>query len=407
MRIAIYHNLPSGGAKRTLYEATKRLASAHTIDVFTVSSANHEFADIRPFVNHYHVYPFQSWPLLNSPFGRLNQLIRLADLVRLRRMVHHIAAAIEQERYDVLLVHPCQFEKAPSVLSFMQRVPTVYYCHESLRQLYEKTPSRPYDDAASPRRQLLNRVDPLPGLYYRVLKRTDWRNIHHATQVLVNSQFTQQMIRQIYGLETAVSYHGIDVAQFRPIAVAPWPILLSVGSLTPMKGFDFLIEAMSHVPRAQRLPLVIVSNFQNPPEKQYLHQLAQAKEVELQLLDNVTDQHLITLYNQAVITLYAPIQEPFGMVPLEAMACQTPVIAVREGGIQETVVHEKTGLLVERDPQKFADAISQMLADPDLAMAYGHAGRQHVIQNWTWGRSVETLSTHLHEVAKARQKTPH
>ena len=79
MRIALYHNLPSGGAKRTLQEATKRLAVNHQIDVYTLTTANHDFADLRPYVASHQVFEFQPGALLASPFGRFNQIIRIED----------------------------------------------------------------------------------------------------------------------------------------------------------------------------------------------------------------------------------------------------------------------------------------------------------------------------------------
>ena len=120
MRIALYHNLPSGGAKRTLSEAARRLAVHHQLDVYTLSSANHEFADIRPFVDSHKVYEFAPRPLFNSPFGRLNQAVRLADLRRIEGVTRQIAADIEAEGYDVVYVHPCRIEKSPSLLSHIQ-----------------------------------------------------------------------------------------------------------------------------------------------------------------------------------------------------------------------------------------------------------------------------------------------
>lgn len=402
MRIALYHNLPSGGAKRTLYEETKRLAATHSVDVYTLSSGNHEFADVRPYVANHFVYPFQPKPLLNSPFGRLNKLISLTDLLALQRIAQTIAADIEQNGYDVLLAHPCQFEKAPSVLTFVRHVPTVYYCHESLRLLYERMPARPYDDSASWHRPLLNRLDPLLALYNRISKKIDRKNTQKATHVLVNSRFTQQMIRQNYLVDPAVSYHGVDVNKFKPMPVEKEPILLSVGSLTILKGFDFLVESLAYMPPEQRLSLVLASNFHNPQEKQYLEQLAAAKQVEIRFLGNVDDAQLVALYNQAALTLYAPIREPFGLVPLESMACGTAVVAVREGGIPETVLPGETGLLTERDPQKFAQAVTQLVMDPVLAEQYGRSGRAHVLQNWTWERATETLVHYLQQASEQR-----
>jgi glycosyltransferase involved in cell wall biosynthesis len=72
------------------------------------------------------------------------------------------------------------------------------------------------------------------------------------------------------------------------------------------------------------------------------------------------------------------------------MACGTPVVAVREGGILETVLHRKTGLLIERDGPQFATAIEQLLNDPHLAAEYGREGREYVLRQWTW-RSLITI----------------
>jgi glycosyltransferase involved in cell wall biosynthesis len=395
MRIALYHNLPSGGAKRTLNEAVKRLASKHHIDAYSLTSANHDFADIRPFVNNHEVFEFNPFPLLSSPFGRLNQAIRLADLLRLEALSRSMARKIEQNDYDINFVHPCRFSKSPSVLSHLHQRSSIYYCQEPLRLLYETMPSRPYDDNGSNRRQFLNRLDPLPALYLGLLKRVDQRNTRKAKRVLVNSDFMREAVNQIYQVDSRTSYHGIDTELFRPLSFAKRNMVLSVGSLTPLKGFDFLIQAMSHLPVDQRPTLVIASNFQNAPEKEYLEQLAIDLDVDLTLLNNVTDEKLVELYNQAKVVAYAPIREPFGLVPLEAMACGTPVVAVREGGINETVIHEQTGLLVDRNPEAFAGAIQALIADPGLAKKYGDCGRPYIMQNWTWDRAVNTLEKHL------------
>lgn len=395
MRIALFHNLPSGGAKRSIHEATRRLATRHTIDVYTLASANHEFADLRPHVAHHRVFPFHPWPLFGSPLGRLNQVVRLVDLWRLRRLARHMAAAIPWAAYDVLLAHPCQFEGSPSLLRWAQDAPTVYYCHEPLRLLYEPMPPRPYAPTASRRQRLLDRFDPLPGLYRRTLQRIDRANLRSANAVLVNSQFIRESVRRIYQASAIVSYHGVDVDCFRPLSLPRQRFVLSVGSLTPLKGFDWLIRAIARIPLVRRPPLVIVSNFQNPPERAYLEQLAQASGVDLRLLANVSDERLVELYNQAALTAYAPHAEPFGLVPLESMACATPVVAVREGGVAESVVHEETGLLTERDPQQIAAAIERLLDDTTLAERYGRNGRAHVLQHWTWEQAAATLEHHL------------
>lgn len=398
MRIAVYHNLLSGGAKRALAELTRRLARRHEIDVYSLSCSSHDFADLRPFVRQYRVFPFEPLPLLRSPFGRLNQAARTADLLRLNRLNRQIAQEIERGEYDVVFVHPCQFETSPSLLAHLRHIPSVYFCQEPLRRVHEPAPWRPYDQPASRARQLMDQVDPLIRLYYGTVRRVDHRNARGAGRVLVNSEFIQSAASRIYELDAHVSYLGVDSEMFRPLSLPRKGFILSVGSLTPLKGFDFLIGAVARVPQAQRPPLVIASNFENPPERDYLQRLASEGGVELRLLSRVSDDELVRLYNEAAAVAYAAVREPFGLVPLEAMACGTPVVAVREGGVRETVVDEETGLLVERETKPFATALSRLLAGPQLAADYGRQGRELVLRRWTWDEAAARVEEHLQAV---------
>jgi glycosyltransferase involved in cell wall biosynthesis len=350
--------------------------------------------------------PFKPLPLFRSPFGRLNQVARTLDLVRLDRPARAVAQRIDEGRYDVAFVHPCRFQQSPGVLRHLRRTPSVYYCQEALRLLYEPMPARPYDDGAVGRRRLLNRVDPLPGLYRRRLRSTDRTSLHRAGTVLVNSRFMAGTIREIYGVEPQVSYLGVDASQFRPLGLEREPFVLSVGSLTPLKGFDFLIEALGHSHVRPGPRLVIVSNFENPPERAYLAELARDRAVEITFVGQANEGDLVRLYNQAQAVLYAPVREPFGLVPLEAMACGTPVVAVAEGGIPESIVHGKTGLLTGRDPVAFAAAMDQLLAGASLARRLGDAGVAHVSEAWTWDRATERLERHLTRAAALPASSP-
>jgi glycosyltransferase involved in cell wall biosynthesis len=400
MRIAVYHNLPSGGAKRTLNEAVRRLAARHPIDAYTLTCAEHEFADIRPWVSRHREYAFEPLPLLKSPFGRFNQVLRMADLGRVSGVARQVAGDIDRAGYDVALVHPCRFEQSPSVLRFLERTPSVYYCHESQRLAHEAPPPRPYDDAAIRRRRILNRLDPFPALYRRRLCNVDRNNTRSAGTVLVNSRFTARTVAGIYGIDAQVSYHGVDAQWFKPLGMDKRRAVLSVGSLTPLKGFDFLIRMMSNYRAENRPALIIASNFQNPPERAYLERLAGELGVELVLMGNVSERDLVQLYNQALAVVYAPVREPFGLVPLESMSCATPVVAVAEGGISESVVHGETGLLVERDPKLFARALREVVENPTLARQYGCNGREHVLKNWTWERAVDALEQCLQNAVR-------
>jgi glycosyltransferase involved in cell wall biosynthesis len=403
MRIAIYHNLPSGGGKRALYEMVKRLAANHSLDVYTLSTADTEFCDLRPYCQNYYVFPFQPLPKVRSPLGRLNKGIGSADLVRLTRVQHSIAAAIDAAAYDVVFVHNCQYSQSPALLRYVA-TPSVYYCAEPPRQVHEPLPLRPYNSYSKWQR-IGNAFDPLPQIYKKTLIDADLRNVQAASSVLTNSAFTRETLYHVYGILARVCYLGVDVQRFRPLDLPKGNFILSVGALQAKKGFDLLIESLALIPSAQRPRLVIVSNATEQREKDFLFDLAQRCCVEVEFKTGITDDNLTELYNCALLTAYTPLMEPFGFVTIESMACGTPVVGVNEGGLRETIVNNETGLLVERNPASISDAITQLLGDEPRRIRYGANARQQVIWHWQWDCTVKQLERFLQDAALMSAKS--
>jgi len=395
LRIAIFHNLHSGGAKRTLYEEARRLAERHHLNLYTLSSADSDFCDVRPYMHEINIYDFEPGPMFSSPFGRLNRGVRTLDLLRLKRLARRIAADIDASGYDVVFVHPSQYTQSPLVLQFLH-TPTVYYCHEPLRRLYEPPVPRPYRKQSLGLR-MLDTVDPLLRAYRLALRRADWASLRSATRVLTNSRFTRENVIRNYGVDAVVCSLGIDTDAFRPLGLPHDGTVLSVGALTSNKGFDFIIEGLARISKEQRPSLVIISNYAEPRERAYLEGLAAEQDVAVTFRVGADDEELVEAYNRAALVVYAPVREPLGLVPLEAMACGTPVVGVREGGVAETVQHGETGLLVERRPEALAQALQRLLDNRPLARRLGEQGRQHVCEMWGWSRAVDLLEQHLYQ----------
>ncbi|GAP13472.1 glycosyltransferase [Longilinea arvoryzae] len=393
-RIAVFHNLPSGGAKRALFEWTRRLAERHTLDVFSLSTANHGYCDLRPYTSDYQIADFEPLALFASPWGRLNQLQRWRDLGRLQAVYRRLAARIDAGGYDVVFSNSCSFTFIPLLQLYLQ-TPSVYYLHEHFANLVRRDVHRPYLKQNSAR-QRLDRIDPFIPLYRNRLATLQGAAVKRTPRLLANSEFTRRQFESDFHVPAPVVNLGVDGAQFHPLNEGIRDRhLLSVGELSPRKGFDFLVESLALVAPEKRPALRLACNNQIPEERAYIENLAAQRGVRLEILTNLNGGQLLLEYNQAQLCAYAPLQEPFGLVPLEAMACGTPVLAVAEGGVCESVREGFNGRLTPRDPRRFAAALEDLLEDPVELSRLGKNGRQDVLENWSWERSTGRLESHL------------
>ena len=115
----------------------------------------------------------------------------------------------------------------------------------------------------------------------------------------------------------------------------------------------------------------------------------------------VIDEGLRDAYRRAAVVAFAPVLEPFGFIPLEAVARETPVVGVREGGLREAVQDGVTGVLTDRGAEEFAGAIDRLLGDPALASRLAAEGRRQVLARWTCQRSVDELEGWMQRAARA------
>lgn len=395
-KIAIYHNLTSGGSKREAYEFAREFVRlGHTVHVFSPSTADEDFLPLGG-VAHRNIrfdLKLPSETRLRLPGIRkyIDLAILLINLKRLDSFARRVATAIDAEGYDFVLVHHDRVVQSPYLLRHL-RTRSAYYCAEPMRKFYEPPVVRSYQQPRTAW-ECAQRLWYAPARHIsRLAVRTeDRRNVREADAVLANSFFSAEAIYRAYALRAQVSYLGVDSELFRPMALERQNFVLSVGAVSPLKGYDFLIDALGFIPTAIRPEFVIVGNTASSGEVRFLKDMAARQGVEVRFCVNVTDQNLVALYNQARALVYAPVLEPFGFAPLEAMACATPVIAVKEGGVRESVVDGVTGLLAPREPIIFAQKLKEVLTDPALAHTLGKNGREIILSLWTWTRAAERL----------------
>lgn len=228
------------------------------------------------------------------------------------------------------------------------------------------------------------------------LPQIDKENAIFLRYILTNSYFSRESILKSYGLNSFVSYLGIDTKIFKPLEVYKENFILSVGSCGLAKGFDFIINSLGHINSKKRPKFIIVSNNNVYIRwRDYLEQLAIKVGVDLEIRNLIQDNELVLLYNKAKLVLYAPYLEPFGLVPLEAMACGTPVIAVREGGVIESVIQNRTGILTEGYEDMFAKAVTKLLLDKEKRKKIAQRGIESIHNFWTLEHAGERLLKHL------------
>jgi starch synthase len=172
------------------------------------------------------------------------------------------------------------------------------------------------------------------------------------------------------------------------------PYVFFNGRITRQKGLTLLLAAALELdPRHQ---VVVAASSPDTPELAHeVEALAQRVANErgnLVWIDHfISREDLIHIHSHATAFVCPSIYEPFGLVILEAMACETPVVASRVGGIPEIVVEGETGYLVDLDPgdlggfaTALAGRIDALLSDPDLAARLGRAGRERVLSHFGW-----------------------
>lgn len=395
MKIAVFHNLPSGGAKRALHGYVSYLKDqGNVVDVYVPSTANEEFLPLEDVSNNLEVFPVEKTRSgsIYSAFKYVSPIIKNISLRDLELTQKRIAETINSKDYDVVLSEQDQYTMAPFFLKYVKH-PTVYYCPQPPRnEEVLNLVSGENEEHINPFKRFVFNITDAKDL------KIDDKNISHAQNILTNSYFTRESILRVYGLNSYVSYLGVDTNLFRPLEVPKEDFILSVGSCRPSKGYDFIIMSLARINPKIRPKLVIVSNFSLPDWKDYLQKLARKLRVDLEILEIIDDEKLVLLYNQAKLVVYAPYMEPFGLVPLEAMACGTPVVGVKEGGVRETIIHKKTGLHSDRDEELFAEAVIRILSKELERYNMSKNSIRAVADYWTLEHAGERLLWHLNRV---------
>jgi glycosyltransferase involved in cell wall biosynthesis len=366
------HFTMPGGAGRVALELGKRLAKNRRV-VVIAQKINQEYIE---------AYPEIKFESINGPVTSSLRFWLLIPYWQWRT-----SQRIDQyARRGEIVIFPQVFPSNWLGLYYKKRHPKikcVLFCHEPSAfihiEKWRKAIQSPF------KRFLANTLAPILSVIDKDLTR-------RADEMFVNSVYGQQLAEEIYQRKGVIVYPGVDLERFKPVPYTQKEdYILTVSHLSKFKNIDILIEAFAKLKLATQLYIIGEGE-----EKENLEKLAKRLEVQdrVQFFSEVSDADLANFYAKAKLFVLCSQNEPFGLVPVEAMASGTPVIADRSGGPMETVIDGKTGRLIECRIKNLSTCIQDMLVKVDLA-GISQKARGSVIEKFNWEKSAEIAEKYL------------
>jgi glycosyltransferase involved in cell wall biosynthesis len=406
MRIAVWHNLPSGGGKRALYYHVRGLVErGHSVEAWCPSTSDRNYLPLSEFITE-HVVPIDI-PQRNK-FVALRPLLRelhgdeLRQAKALDEHCQRCAEEINRGDFDILFANSSIIHAVSSISRYV-KTKKVLYLQEPNRLLYEAgrdglpwvaipAVSRPWMHPRSYLRWFLS--DLIHTHQLRILARDERLNASAFDLILVNSYFSRESLLRAYGLDSTVCYLGVDTQLFVNHQYGRENFVVSVGELSLRKNVGFIIKAISQI-AAPRPRLVWIANSASEEYYKEMLSLAKSHQVTFDARMSIDDSELAETLNRAAAMVYAPRLEPFGLAPLEANACGLPVVAVAEGGVREVIIDGINGLLVQHQPEAMAQAIHRLMQDNELAAQLAKNGSRIVQEKWSVDAAVDRLERQL------------
>lgn len=277
----------------------------------------------------------------------------------------------------------------------------VFYCHFP-------------DMLLSKRGNFLKYIYRLPLDYWEE-KSTEWANV-----ILVNSEFTKTTFRNTFksiSVVPQVVYPSINDKHLEQVyqncdnellelKLEEYQYFLSVNRYERKKNIELAIEAFAILQcklepdLRRRFKLVIAGGYDSDLEENIsyykeLRDTAEKLKIDKKVifLKSPSEYEKIKLMKYCRSVLYTPSNEHFGIVPLEAMFCRKPVIAVNSGGPTETVLHRETGLLCQSDSNAFAEAMYEIISNEKFAFSLGIAARNRFEKCFSFEAFSDKLNT--------------
>jgi D-inositol-3-phosphate glycosyltransferase len=360
----------AGGMNVYIYEMARELGrTGITVDIFTrrTHPDQPEMVVIGPRVRVIHIEA--------GPVAPVHKHDLYPCLSAFTRHIEEFVAR-EQRTYNVLHSHYWLSGVAAQRLARRWKIPhvTMFHTLAHLKQLANPQEGEP-TLRLEMERHLIQYAD-------RIIAATD----DERAQIIRHCGATSSQVEVIPC--------GVDLQRFVPCdrqearARLGWkaeqPVLLFVGRLDPFKGPDMLLRAAALMQRKAQV-VIVGGNMADDPEIEKLRHLARELGIQrrVRFLGARPQEELPLIYSAADVTVVPSYHESFGMVAVESLACETPVVATRAGGLMTVIRQGETGYLVPRSPGFFAERLDSLLADPATLRSMGATARPSIL-DYSW-----------------------
>lgn len=362
MNIAVY--VPwiyqKGGIERVLIEYSKR--TKHKLTFFTNHySENTTFPEFKKLK----IIQLEEVPINRNYF----------DLARVSLQLMN--QKIPLDEFNALMIISSGFGEFVAINN--HSIPIICYCCTPLKVIHDEKTREKYIGTNKAKKILFQFFEKI----YRHYEKTAWKNIDFVISISEETKKRLEKANLIHEKSTEVINPGIDYNKIKP----NWKYnkyFFVPGRFIWHKNFELAIEAFKEFSKENSEFELIIAGGLDKKNQQYLNKLKQrSKGFKIKFVTSPTDSEFFKLYKESYCVLFTAINEDFGIVPLEAMAYGKAVISVNEGGPKETIVDGKTGYLVEKKPNEFAQKMLLLSKDSNLNKKLGKEARKHV-KKYDW-----------------------
>jgi glycosyltransferase involved in cell wall biosynthesis len=363
-----------GGAERVLLKIAQHYnAKIYTIE-YKKSETYPEFSNLDIEVVN------RSFALKFLPYGRVAQGLSYGLGFYNMRI---------REDYDVINAHV-----APSHWIRNNNNRVLWYCHTPLRDVYDL-----YDFRLSAKKP---HQKPIYAVGAKVVRYMDQKIVKNIEKIVANSDNTKSRVAKYLGrTDVEVLSGGIDYELYKDNGNGKY--FLCPSRISPNKRQEYAIRAFEIFKK--KMPgYKLVLAGQVSTDKFYYDYYKKITELakrvgDVNVVKDISDASLRNYYARCTAVLYPPINEDYGLVPLEAMASRKVVIAVNEGGPRKTITNNSTGFLVNSE-EEMAKKMREVAETPSLVNKIGGNGRLLVKNVYSWKKFFKKFDKYIKEVAK-------